>query len=143
MVMNLSKREELIMLIIWAQSLLATMGSLFYSEIIGYVPCDLCWIQRIFMYPLVIIYGLALIKKDTKIALPGIILSGIGLCISIYHYSLQKVPFMQNAGGFCGEIPCNLQYVNYFGFITIPFLAGIAFIVIFISHLYVLYQQKS
>src|SRR5690625_2572356 len=98
--MQLSKKQETILLIVWVQSLVAMIGSLFYSEILGYAPCDLCWYQRILMYPLVVIYGAALIKKDMKIALPGIFLSGLGMIVSIYHYSLQKVPFMQNADGF-------------------------------------------
>jgi len=133
--MHLSKRKETILYIMWTQALLATFGSLFYSEVMGYVPCELCWIQRIFMYPLVIIYGAALMKKNVQIALPGFILSGIGLLFSIYHYSLQKIPALQSGGGFCTDIPCNVQYVNYFGFITIPFLAGIAFLIIFGLHI--------
>lgn len=141
--MELTKKEEVALFIIWTQALIATLGSLFYSEIIGYTPCDLCWVQRIFMYPLVIIYGVALVKKNVQLAFSGLILSGVGMLISIYHYSLQKVPFMQEAGGFCTGVPCNLQYVNYFGFITIPFLACVAFIVIFVTHMYLLRATKS
>lgn len=139
--MELSRKEEIALFIIWTQALVATLGSLFYSEVVGYTPCDLCWIQRIFMYPLVIIYGVSLMKKNFQLAFSGLILSGVGMLISIYHYSLQKVPFMQDAGGFCTGVPCNLQYVNYFGFITIPFLAGLAFIIIFVTHLIVLRSQ--
>lgn len=138
--MNLSKQKETILLIMWTQSLIALLGSLMYSEIMGYVPCELCWIQRIFMYPLVIIFGVALIKRNISIAIPGVILSGLGILVSIYHYGLQKAPFMRNAGEFCGEVPCNLQYVNYFGFITIPFLAGTAFLVILVMSLF-LYKR--
>src|SRR5699024_8376374 len=125
-VLNLinSKKEEIILLLIWIQSLVAVFGSLFYSEVMGYVPCELCWIQRIFMYPLVIIYGVAAFKKEIKMGLSGFFLSAIGLCISVYHYLIQKLPALQVVGGSCGNIPCNVQYVNYFGFITIPFLAG-------------------
>lgn len=139
--MNLSKKHEILLLIIWTQTLLATLGSLFYSEIMGYIPCELCWIQRILMYPLVVIYGVALMKKNVHIAIPGLIMSGIGVIIALYHYGLQKLPALQETGGFCGDIPCNLQYVNYFGFITIPFLSFIGFIVIFLSHI-VLVRQK-
>lgn len=133
--MPLSKREERLLFIIWTQSLVATLGSLYYSEILGYIPCHLCWFQRIFMYPIVIITTVALIKKNQDIADASLYLSGIGMLISIYHYGLQKLPFMGDAGGLCGDVPCNLQYINYFGFITIPFLAGVAFIVIFVSQL--------
>lgn len=141
----MTKRQpnETVLMLIWIQTLLATLGSLFYSEIMGYVACDLCWIQRIFMYPLVIIYGVTVFKKDVTIALPGLILSTLGLCVSLYHYGLQKLPLLQNAGGFCGTVSCNLQYVNYFGFITIPFLAGTAFLVITILHIMLLKQMEE
>lgn len=141
----MTKRQpnETVLMLIWIQTLLATLGSLFYSEIMGYVACDLCWIQRIFMYPLVIIYGVTAFKKDVTIALPGLILSTLGLCVSLYHYGLQKLPLLQNAGGFCGTVSCNLQYVNYFGFITIPFLAGTAFLVITILHIMLLKQMEE
>ncbi|MFD2760632.1 disulfide bond formation protein B, partial [Lentibacillus juripiscarius] len=82
----------------------------------------------------VIIYGTALIRKNAAIALPGLILSGIGVMVSVYHYSVQKLPALQEAGGACGAIPCNTEYVNYAGFITIPFMAGIAFISIVVLH---------
>lgn len=141
--MNLSKKYETIFLIVWTVTLIATAGSLYYSEVRGYTPCELCWIQRIFMYPLVIIYGVALWKKNISIALPGLILSGIGMFISAYHYSLQKIPSLYSAGGICGDIPCNLQYVNYFGFVTIPFQAGLAFIIIFSLHVYVLRKIRQ
>lgn len=141
--MKNEKSGETILFVIWGQAVIAFVGSLFFSEVMGYVPCELCWFQRILMYPLVIIYGAAMVKKDLAIALPGLILSGIGLLVSIYHYLVQKLPALQEAGGSCGVIPCNTEYVNYFGFITIPFLAGVAFIVIFVLHLILLRQQKG
>lgn len=136
--MENEKTSEIFLLLIWTQAVLATLGSLFYSEIIGYVPCDLCWIQRIFMYPLVIIYGVAAIKRDISLALPGLILSAIGFFISTYHYLVQKLPALHDAGGSCQIVPCNVQYVNYFGFVTIPFLAGLAFLIICTLHIIIL-----
>ncbi|WP_188455234.1 disulfide oxidoreductase [Virgibacillus oceani] len=141
--MKNSNSSETILLIIWAQALIALLGSLFFSEIMGYIPCELCWFQRILMYPLVIIYGAAAIKKDLSIALPGLILSGIGMLVSAYHYLIQKLPALHETGGSCGIIPCNTEYVNYLGFITIPFLAGVAFIVIFVLHIVLLKQQRG
>lgn len=132
--MRNAKLKETLLLLIWTQALVALLGSLFFSEVMGYTPCQLCWIQRIFMYPLVIIYGVAAIKKDMQIAIPGLILSGMGLFVSIYHYMLQKMPHLFHSDTLCSDVPCNLQYINYFGFITIPFLAGAAFIVIFVLH---------
>lgn len=140
---SLTKKAENLLLIIWVQAFVATTGSLFYSEVMGYIPCELCWYQRILMYPLVIIYGLALWKKDVKMTLSGLILSGIGMFVSTYHYLLQKVPAFHEMGGSCsGAVPCNAIYVNYFGFITIPFMAGVAFIIIFVFHLLLLKEIR-
>ncbi|AUJ25738.1 MULTISPECIES: disulfide oxidoreductase [Virgibacillus] len=139
---KLSNKQENLLLFIWAPSIVALLGSLFFSEIMGYPPCDLCWIQRIFMYPLVIIYGTALWKKDISIALPGLFLSGIGMLVSIYHYLTQKLPALQKAGDACGLIPCNTIYINWFGFVTIPFLAGTAFIFIFVLHIILIRSRR-
>lgn len=138
--MNEEQPNETLILLIWVQVLLAMFGSLYFSEIKGYVPCELCWVERILMYPLVIIYSVAALKKNVTIALPGLILSGIGILVSFYHYLLQKVPAFQTAGESCGVVPCNAEYINYAGFITIPFLAGVAFIVIFVLHI-ILWKQ--
>lgn len=136
---KLSKRAENLLLVIWVQALLATTGSLFYSDVMGYMPCELCWYQRILMYPLVIIYGAAMFKKDINVAFAGLILSGIGFFVSTYHYLVQKVAAFQEMGGSCsGPVPCNAVYVDYLGFITIPFLAGVAFLVIFVLHVLLL-----
>ncbi|SDJ43503.1 disulfide oxidoreductase [Salimicrobium halophilum] len=126
----------------WAVALTAMLGSLFYSEFMGYTPCEWCWYQRILMYPLVIIYGAALLKNSKEMAFPGLILSGIGVLTSTYHYLMQKVSILQPPGGSCGAVPCTVEYVNYFGFITIPFLAGTAFIIIFISHVTMLGKKE-
>lgn len=140
---NLMKSAyESILFWLWAVALAATVGSLFFSEVLGYEPCELCWYQRILMYPLVLIYGSAILKKDFSMAFPGMIMSGIGMFVSTYHYLIQKVPGFTN-GGTCGLVPCNAQYVNYFGFITIPFLAGTAFIVIFILHGLVFIKKRG
>lgn len=138
--MEKSKRNETIVLIIWIQAVVATMGSLFYSEVMGYLPCELCWYQRILMYPLVIVLGVYAFRKgrDTGQVWTSAILSGIGFCFSVYHYLIQKVPALHEAGQSCGAVPCNAQYVNYLGFITIPFMAGVAFLVIFVLSVYLI-----
>ncbi|WP_010650088.1 disulfide oxidoreductase [Oceanobacillus massiliensis] len=141
---SVTKKAENLLLLIWVQAILATGGSLFYSEIMGFIPCELCWYQRILMYPLVVIYGFAAIKKEISVTLPGLILSGIGMFVSIYHYMVQKVPAFHEMGGSCtGGVPCNAVYVNYLGFVTIPFLAGIAFIVIFVLQFMLLKEQRG
>ncbi|MED3269751.1 MULTISPECIES: disulfide oxidoreductase [Bacillus] len=129
--MNTQKKLENILFIAWATAFIATSSSLYLSEIMKYEPCTLCWYQRIFMYPLVIILGIAITNKDYKISIYGLILSTIGISISTYHYSIQKIPQLSNIST-CGRIPCTDDYLNWFGFITIPFLCLIAFLIIII-----------
>lgn len=126
----MSKRQENILLVMWTVALLATAGSLYFSEIRGYTPCTLCWVQRIFMYPLIIIVGIAIVQKNVQIAATTLALAITGGAISLYHYGLQKLSFLSDAAPACGQVPCTGQYINYLGFITIPFLALTAFILI-------------
>ena len=113
-------------------ALIATLGSLYYSEIAGFIPCQLCWYQRILMYPLVLVMLVAIVEEDDwwmNYILPFAVL-GIGL--SGYHYALQ-LGFMGNPGTCSIGVPCNARYVSYFGFITIPFMALTAFILIIVT----------
>lgn len=82
------------------------------------------------MYPLVIILGIAAVRKDYSQSLYILPMSILGGVISIYHYMIQKTAFIKNAGNSCGVIPCDVQYINWLGFVTIPFLAFTAFTLI-------------
>lgn len=137
------KRLENSLLFIFTVSLIATLGSLYFSEVRGLEPCTLCWYQRILMYPLILISGIALIQKNSNIALTTALFSLIGGCMSLYHYSIQKLSFLKESAPACGNVPCTGQYVNYLGFITIPFMALLAFILIFITSLFMMKWQKE
>lgn len=122
--------QDYILYLAWIVSVVATLGSLYFSEIRGFIPCEFCWYQRIAMYPLVIILGIAAFQNDKRVKKYVLPISIIGGSISIYHYLMQKIP---GFGGFkpCLQgVPCDVQYINWFGFITIPFLALIAFTLI-------------
>lgn len=121
-------KKEILLLTTWVISIIATFGSLFFSEVLGYMPCDLCWYQRILMYPLVLLLGIAIVRKDLNICFYGSLMAGIGGVISVYHYTNQK--YIMFPGLTCGYVPCNTEYINIFGFITIPFLAFISFLYI-------------
>ena len=123
------------LLITWLAAIIATVGSLFFSERMGFVPCVLCWYQRILMYPLVIFLGIAFYLSDQSIYKYVLPVSLIGMFVSGYHYTLQKVPSMQEFSVCTNGIPCSGQYINWLGFITIPFLALIAFTIITIMML--------
>lgn len=113
---------------------LATLGSLFYSEIAGYEPCKLCWFQRIFMYPQVIVLGLAWLKKDYGVVLYSLALSIIGALLAGYHYLLQigLVP-SGNCSAVGYSVSCSKRFVMQFGYITIPMMALTVFSLIVVS----------
>ncbi|MBD8036478.1 disulfide bond formation protein B [Solibacillus sp. A46] len=139
----MSKKLENALLVIWVVSLTATLGSLYFSEIRGYEPCALCWYQRILMYPIVIIATVAYIQKNARIAMTTAVFSTIGALTSLYHYGLQKLDFLQDTAPACGRVPCTGQYINWLGFITIPFLALTAFTIIAIISFYMLKVLKE
>jgi disulfide bond formation protein DsbB len=126
--------------IAWLVALVATVGSLVYSEFIHFEPCRLCWFQRIAMYPLAIILLVAAIRRERQVKFYALPMSLIGLGISIYHYLIQHIPTLE--GGACDpDNPCSNIFVEVFGFITIPFMAGSGFILISaLLGLYVNYQ---
>ncbi|MBN6185499.1 disulfide bond formation protein B [Aneurinibacillus sp. BA2021] len=111
----------------WVLALIALCGSLYFSEVMRFEPCKLCWFQRICMYPLAILLGMAAYRDDHGIIPYARVLSIIGMCISLLHYLEQKVPSLQNVIPCTTGVPCSGQYINWFGFITIPFLALISF----------------
>lgn len=125
-------RDKLWMQLMFFVSLIATLGSLYFSEVRDYIPCDMCWYQRIIMYPIVLIMLIGLIKDDTNSRLYARWLSGIGIILALMHYGMQKLSIIGENMPSCNGVSCTVQYINGAGFITIPFLALTAFIIIFI-----------
>ncbi|QEZ88938.1 disulfide oxidoreductase [Aliarcobacter cibarius] len=113
-------------------SLIATLGSLFFSEIMNFVPCSLCWYQRIFMYPLVFIFLTNLLYPDKSVFKYSFPLVFIGLIISIYHNLLILKIIPEKLSPCVNGVPCSIDYLNWFGFITIPLMSFTAFFIIFI-----------
>lgn len=114
-------------------SLVATLGSLFYSDIMGYDPCKLCWYQRIFMYSQVILFLVAMkTKRNWSIVWNSLVLSLIGLLIAGYHYFMQ-IGLVSEAG--CDVVGYSASCSEYFGlaygYITIPFMSLVAFVLLF------------
>jgi disulfide bond formation protein DsbB len=140
---NNKQKLETLFFSAWATSVIATLGSLYFSEVMKYVPCTLCWYQRIFMYPLVLFMGIAVVKKDYQLSIYILPLSIIGGCISLYHYLIQKVDMFAANSISCGAVPCTGEYINWFGFITIPFLALTAFTIITILHIMIIRFRKE
>ena len=106
----------------------ATLGSLYFSEIRNFVPCEYCWYQRIAMYPLALILLIATIRRDKNIIPYALSLSLSGLALSAYHYQLQLFPEQSSSCGF--DASCTYRWIEVFGFITIPLLALTSFVFI-------------
>ncbi|MDT8369147.1 MAG: disulfide oxidoreductase [Longimicrobiales bacterium] len=110
----------------WAVAAIATAGSLYLSGS-GLEPCRLCWYQRIAMYPLVVILGVAVLRRDIGVWRYALPLSVTGGLISVYHAVVQLRPALELTECAVG-VPCTLRYFAVFGFISIPWLAGAAFL---------------
>ncbi len=119
--------SQLLLYVAWLVSIIATLGSLYFSEIQSFIPCELCWYQRILMYPLVLILGIATFQNDKSVKKYVLPTSIIGSSISLFHYLEQKVPGFAEIKPCANGVPCSTEYINWLGFITIPFLALIAF----------------
>lgn len=118
----------------------ALLGSLYFSEIRGFVPCELCWFQRILMYPIVALLVVGILNDDWMLPRYVLPLSLTGICVSTYHYLLQTHVI---GSSICSAgVSCASRYINVFGFITIPFLALIAFLLISILMLGALWAYK-
>lgn len=101
----------------------AMSGSLYYSEVAHFVPCDLCWYQRIAMYPLAIVLLVAAIRRDRGVRAYVLPLAAAGALISVYHYQLERFPSQQALGACTLDAPCTLVLVWMFHYISIPFMA--------------------
>lgn len=116
--------------IVFVVSTIATLGSLYFSNVLGYEPCRLCWFQRIFMYPIAVISGSALFlgKSDLKdYAMP---LALIGAPIGVYHSMIQRFEQFTSSGCSVTAVSCSTEYTFHYGYITIPVMALTAFLVI-------------
>ena len=113
----------------WIVALVAMVGSLIYSEVIHFEPCRYCWFQRIAMYPLAVILLVGAMRREFQVKYYALPLALIGLAISAYHHLIETFPSIES-GVSCGAVPCTARYVEIFGFIGIPFMAGCGFIVI-------------
>ncbi len=116
----------------WVIAFIATAGSLFFSQVMGFPPCELCWYQRIFMYPLVIFFVVSLISLDGsafKYSLPLVIL---GWLTALYHNLLHYGIVPESATPCREGVSCADIWINWLGFITIPMMSFIAFSLILI-----------
>lgn len=128
------------------QATIAMVGSLYLSDIAGYPPCLLCWYQRIAMYPLVLIFIVGIRRGDKAAWYYAAPLAFIGWLISVYHNLLYFKIIPESIKPCQAGISCTTKYIEWFGFVTIPFLAFVGFSIILLAmwthHKYVLKTTK-
>ncbi|MDQ0191489.1 disulfide bond formation protein B [Alicyclobacillus cycloheptanicus] len=114
----------------WVVSLIATATSLYWSDILGWLPCDLCWYERICMYPLVVILGIGVFARKSDTFRIAITFPIVGLFISAYHYLMQIMPGVARTASCSSAVPCQIPDFVWFGWITPPLLAFLGFLCI-------------
>lgn len=135
--------KENAMQMVLAISIIATIGSLFFSEVMKLPPCVLCWYQRICMYPIVIIGSVGLWKKDKNLPLFILPLAIIGLVIAIYHSLLYYKIIPESITPCTTGISCTTKQIELLGFITIPLMSLTAFTLITIITITYIKLQRN
>lgn len=124
-------------------------STLLYSEVFGFVPCSLCWLQRIALYPQLLMVGVAFRAKDyTFFPLYGIVISAFGLVVAVYHYIYQMVPKEVLTSGALpcladGSADCADKVMNVFGFVTFPLLSAVTFAFLIVVFMHMRREVKS
>ena len=132
-----------VLYIAWLQAIIAMAGSLFFSEILHFPPCVLCWYQRICLYPLVAILAVGIVKKDKHLALYVLPLTLVGLGIAIFHNLLYYKLIPDELAPCAQGISCTTKFIEYFGFVTIPFLSLCAFVLINACIIFYHYENRN
>ena len=113
----------------WIVAVLASAGSLYFSEVAGFAPCTLCWYQRIAMYPFVVLSGVAALRRDDRAPTGASTLAAVGALIAGYHVALEWLPSL-DAGACSATVPCTYVWFRVFGIFSLPTLALTAFLLI-------------
>ncbi len=116
----------------WLVAIIATLGSLFFSEVMEFPPCTFCWYQRILMYPLVFIFLVGLFPFDKNVIKYAFPFAIVGWLIALYHNLLQYGIIPESATPCSQGVPCSAKYISWFDILTIPMLSFIAFSIILI-----------
>ena len=113
--------------IAWLTATVSTLGALFLGEVMGYVPCQLCWYQRIAMFPLVLVLGAGLFPLDPRVVRYTLPLALAGLGLALFHLALTAGWIPENLKPCQQGVPCSNIPVIWFGFVTIPLLSVLSF----------------
>lgn len=122
--------DWLLLFAAWLLATLATAGSLFFSQVMGFVPCVLCWYQRICLFPLVVVLGRGLFPFDRAAARYGLPLAAIGFGIAAYHNLIYEGVVPESLAPCAQGVSCSEQHLELFGFLSIPGLSLLGFAVL-------------
>ncbi|MDP2640293.1 MAG: disulfide oxidoreductase [Betaproteobacteria bacterium] len=125
----------------WLIASTSMLGSLFFSEVMGFQPCVLCWYQRIAMYPLVLILPVGLFPFDRNVVRYALPLSLLGSLIALFHLLLVAGYIPESIKPCVQGVPCTEVQIEWFGFVTIPLLSGLSFLLI--TALLILIHRRS
>ena len=131
-----------ILFLCWLLVTISTLGSLFFSYVVGFAPCVLCWYQRIFLFPLVILLAMGLFPFDKSVIKYALPLAIAGWLIAFYHNLLYSGIIPESIQPCSQGVSCTEKYIDLFGFITIPMLSLLSFSTI-ISLLLLLQRRTS
>ena len=142
--MSLMPRElnRILLYVAWIVALVATVGSLFFSEVMQLPPCVLCWYQRIAMYPLVLVLGVGILTRDARVKLYALPIVLVGLAVAIYHNLLYYGILPESVAPCVEGISCTSRQIEWLGFITIPLMALTAFVAITVCLLFYKQEEK-
>ena len=116
-----------ILFLCWLLASVSALGSMFFSNVMGFAPCVLCWYQRICLFPLVIILAAGLFPFDKSVVKYALPLTAVGWLTAIYHNLLHARIIPESIQPCSQGVPCTEEYIDLFGFITIPMLSLISF----------------
>ncbi len=114
----------------WLVASVSTLGALFFGEVMQLPPCILCWYQRIFMFPLVVILPLGLFPFDRNVVRYALPLAVIGFLFAVFHLLLIAGVIPESIKPCTQGVPCSETVIEWFGFVTIPLLSVLAFLTI-------------
>lgn len=124
----------------WFVALTASVGSLFFSEVMELPPCVLCWYQRIAMYPLVVVIAAGILMRDARMKFYALPLAFVGLAVAVYHNLLYYNIIPESITPCTQGISCTSRQIEWLGFITIPLLSLAAFL---LTSLFLLFYKPK
>jgi disulfide bond formation protein DsbB len=117
-------------LMAWLVATVATLGSLYYSLIADFVPCELCWYQRICMYPLAVILLVGVLRREGAVRWYAAAFVIVGAPLSLYHWLVERVPAFAESSSCSVVAPCTAPYFEKLGFVTLAWMCMSSFLLI-------------